>query len=138
MPQVQTGRGLIEEEDGRVLGKRLSEDDPLLLPSGQLAQGPIGELVYTGKLHGGPDAPRILRTASPEGRQIRGPAHVHDLASGELERRSHLLRNNGHQLGGRARGDLVGILTGEKYTPLPRPERSRGNPHRTGLARAIG
>ena len=90
---VERTRGLVEQQDPRLLGKRPAEDDPLQLAAGEperRAVGELGELEPVQRpLHGVP----VGGGLGPEAPQVRGASERHQLPHGGPFRNHRALRH---------------------------------------------
>lgn len=77
--QVETGGGLVKEEEVAVLSESLRDVDPLTLARGELAEVSALEVGDAQPFHRFGDGAPVLVAERPEGTALRVPAHRHDL-----------------------------------------------------------
>jgi hypothetical protein len=89
--EVEEGGGLVEEQQGGVLGEAAREPDPLRLPAGQCLHRPLGDRAETGERHGSIDRLGSLRVAAAPAGAVRVAAELDQLAHAQAARCRPLL-----------------------------------------------
>jgi hypothetical protein len=117
VPDVEVRRGLVQEEDRRILRERLREHGSAPLPAGELVHRPVRQVLDAYRLHRLPRLRPVPRTSAGPPRQVRSSPHQHELQHVERERRDHVLRNHGNETRGLLRRHRVRIAPRETNRP---------------------
>ena len=137
VPDVEVRRGLVEEEHRRVLRERLREHRSAPLPAGELVHRAVREVLDADRLHRLSRLRPVLDAPSGPSREVRSPAHQHELEDVEGERRDHVLRDDGDETSRLLRGQLVRVAAGDPDRAGGGLQRPAGDPHERRLPAAV-
>ncbi len=135
--QVEEGRGLVEQHDGRVLREGPGNHHALALAVRHAVHRLAGEGLHAREREGAfDDGPvGLLHAADPVG--VGGAAQRHDILAGEVGDADLVRGDEGHGLGPLARRELVERPSAQLDAPSGGGCEPRNAPQQGALARAV-
>ncbi len=137
MADIEVRRRFVEQQDGRLLGERLRENDAPTLSAGELQHRTIRQVLHGHSFHRfAHRLPIGLRTRSPPGEVRRAP-HQHELQHRDRERGQDVLRHHRDHPRGLAPAHGVRIASAHADIARRRPQGPRRHAHERRLAAPV-
>ena len=132
--EVEAGEGLIAQQEGRIVGERLSDPEALLLAAGELPDATVGVVSGADGLEEAVDASTVTASGEREPEPMAVDAEGDEVAGaqGGLGRQGTLLRD----VSDPAVAGPAHLLTERGHTALAQLLEAEDRPQQGGLARA--
>nr|WP_237671662.1 hypothetical protein [Syntrophus gentianae] len=135
---VQIGRGLVKEEDLRLLGQCPGDMDPLFLSAAQICQIPGGQEKGACRLHGLSGDGKVPLLFELQTSQMGRPAHENTFIYLEMEKFRGILSHKGHRPGQGLSRNVPDIPSLKGHHSPAGNKNSTADSQQCGFPRAVG
>jgi len=135
--RVEKGRGLVEQEDRRLLCQGHGDPDALTLATRELVDHALSQIFDTGQLEGALNGGLVVTAEGPERRLMREPAATDKVLNRNASRCGTLLREEPEAASHLLCRPVVNGLPIQQYGTRLGNEQARQGPKKRALAAAV-